>query len=87
MIKKSANVYWECLGKKGKGQISTDTGALERYRTRIRGRSNAMNGLTGKWVGIDASKCKVDAAVLDDKGKTKSHVFNSDAKGLTALLA
>jgi osmotically inducible protein OsmC len=31
MIEKSANVHWEGPGKKGKGQISTETGALERY--------------------------------------------------------
>lgn len=46
-----------------------------------------MNGFTGKWVGIDVSKSKLDVALLDDNGKTKSHVFNNDAKGLAALLA
>ncbi len=31
MIEKNASVHWEGPGKKGKGQISTETGALERY--------------------------------------------------------
>jgi osmotically inducible protein OsmC len=31
MIEKAASVHWEGPGKKGKGQISTETGALERY--------------------------------------------------------
>lgn len=31
MIEKTASVHWEGPGKKGKGQISTETGALERY--------------------------------------------------------
>jgi osmotically inducible protein OsmC len=31
MIEKTASVHWEGQGKKGKGQISTETGALERY--------------------------------------------------------
>ncbi len=31
MIEKTASVYWEGPGKKGHGQISTETGALERY--------------------------------------------------------
>jgi len=31
MIDKSASVHWEGPGKKGQGQISTETGALERY--------------------------------------------------------
>lgn len=31
MIEKSASVHWEGQGKNGKGQISTETGALERY--------------------------------------------------------
>lgn len=31
MIEKSASVYWEGPGKKGKGHISTETGALQRY--------------------------------------------------------
>ena len=31
MIEKTASVHWEGSGKRGKGQISTETGALERY--------------------------------------------------------
>ncbi len=31
MIEKTASVHWEGPGKEGKGQISTETGALERY--------------------------------------------------------
>ena len=31
MIEKTASAHWEGPGKKGKGQISTETGALERY--------------------------------------------------------
>lgn len=31
MIEKSATVHWEGRGKQGQGQISTDTGALERH--------------------------------------------------------
>ncbi|WP_394790677.1 OsmC family protein [Rhodoferax sp.] len=31
MIEKSANVHWEGPGKKGLGQISTETGALDSY--------------------------------------------------------
>ena len=31
MIEKTASVHWEGPGKKGKGQISTETGALKRY--------------------------------------------------------
>jgi osmotically inducible protein OsmC len=31
MIEKTASVHWEGPGKKGQGQISTETGALERY--------------------------------------------------------
>jgi osmotically inducible protein OsmC len=31
MIEKTASVRWEGPGKKGKGLIGTDTGALERY--------------------------------------------------------
>lgn len=31
MIEKSANVHWEGPGKKGQGQISTETGALQLY--------------------------------------------------------
>lgn len=30
-IEKSASVHWEGRGKAGQGQISTDTGALEKY--------------------------------------------------------
>jgi osmotically inducible protein OsmC len=31
MIEKTASVHWEGPGKKGQGQISTETGALERH--------------------------------------------------------
>lgn len=31
MIEKTASVHWEGPGKQGQGQISTETGALERY--------------------------------------------------------
>jgi osmotically inducible protein OsmC len=31
MIEKTASVHWEGPGKKGQGQISTETGSLERY--------------------------------------------------------
>ena len=31
MIEKTASVHWEGPGKKGQGQISTETGALQRY--------------------------------------------------------
>ena len=31
MIEKTANVHWEGRGKKGQGQISTETGALRQY--------------------------------------------------------
>jgi lipoyl-dependent peroxiredoxin len=31
MIEKNASVHWEGQGKKGQGQISTETGALERH--------------------------------------------------------
>jgi osmotically inducible protein OsmC len=31
MIEKAASVHWEGPGKKGQGQISTETGALDRY--------------------------------------------------------
>jgi lipoyl-dependent peroxiredoxin len=31
MTEKTANVHWEGPGKKGQGQISTETGALKRY--------------------------------------------------------
>ena len=46
-----------------------------------------MNGITGWWVGIDVSKSKLDVAVLDERGKVKSHVFDNAAKGLEALIA
>lgn len=31
MIEKTATVHWEGAGKKGQGQISTETGALSKY--------------------------------------------------------
>ena len=46
-----------------------------------------MNGNTGWWVGVDVSKSKLDVAVLDDRGKIKSHVFDNSAKGFEALIA
>ena len=45
-----------------------------------------MNGSTGRWVGIDVSKSKLDVALLDERGKVKNHVFANDAKGHAALL-
>jgi transposase len=46
-----------------------------------------MNESTGRWVGIDVAKSKLDVALLDERGKTKSHVFANDAKGHAALMA
>jgi hypothetical protein len=46
-----------------------------------------MNGSTGRWVGIDVAKSKLDVALLDERGKVKSHVFSNDAKGHAALIA
>ena len=31
MSEKKASVHWEGAGKTGKGQVSTETGALDRY--------------------------------------------------------
>ena len=31
-----------------------------------------MNGSTGRWVGIDVAKSKLDVALLDERGKVKS---------------
>ena len=45
-----------------------------------------MNEHTGRWVGIDISKSKLDVALLDQQGKVKSHVFANDAKGHAALV-
>jgi transposase len=44
-----------------------------------------MNGITGRWVGIDVSKSKLDVALLDERGKVKNHVFANDPKGHTSL--
>src|SRR5882757_10948936 len=44
-----------------------------------------MNGSTGRWVGIDVAKSKLDVALLDERGKVKNHVFANDAKGHAAL--
>ena len=44
-----------------------------------------MNEHTGRWVGIDISKSKLDVPLLDPQGKVKSHVFANDAKGHAAL--
>jgi transposase len=46
-----------------------------------------MNGSTGRWVGIDISKSKLDVALLDERGKLKSHVFSNDSKGHGMLVA
>jgi hypothetical protein len=45
-----------------------------------------MNGSTGRWVGIDVSKGKLDLAVLDERDKIKSHVFANDGKGHAAVM-
>jgi transposase len=45
-----------------------------------------MDGNTGRWVGIDVSKGKLDVALLDERGKVKSHVFANDAKGHATLV-
>ncbi|HWR88202.1 MAG TPA: IS110 family transposase [Acidiferrobacterales bacterium] len=46
-----------------------------------------MNGSIGRWVGIDIAKSKLDVALLDQRGKLKSHVFANDTRGHAALLA
>jgi len=46
-----------------------------------------MNGSTGRWVGIDVAKSKLDVALLDERGKIKSHVFANDTMGHAALIA
>lgn len=46
-----------------------------------------MNGSTGRWVGIDVAKGKLDVALLDENDKFKSHVFANDTKGHTELMA
>ena len=46
-----------------------------------------MNANTVRWVGIDVAKSKLDVALLDERGKIKSHVFANDAKGHAALVA
>lgn len=46
-----------------------------------------MNGSTDLWVGIDVAKSKLDVAMLDERGKLRSHVFANDAKGHVALMA
>lgn len=40
-----------------------------------------MNGGTGRWVGIDVAKSKLDVALLDERGKVKSHVNPARIKG------
>lgn len=45
-----------------------------------------MNGNTGRWVGIDVAKSKLDVALLDERGKFKNRVFANDAKGHAALI-
>jgi transposase len=39
------------------------------------------------WVGIDVSKRKLDVALLDERGKIKSRVFDNDAQGHQALVS
>ncbi len=46
-----------------------------------------MNGSTGWWVGVDVAKIKLDVALLDERGKIKSHVFDNNARGFEALIA
>lgn len=46
-----------------------------------------MNGSMERWVGIDVAKSKLDVALLDERGKVKSHVFNNDTKGHAALMS
>ena len=46
-----------------------------------------MNGSTGRWVGIDVAKNKLDVALLDERGKFKNQVFANDAKGYASLIA
>ena len=46
-----------------------------------------MNGSTGRWVGIDVAKSKLDVDLLDERGKFKNHVFANDAKGHALLIA
>lgn len=38
------------------------------------------------WVGIDVSKRKLDVALMDERGKLKSRVFDNDSPGHAALL-
>ena len=44
-----------------------------------------MNG--NRWMAIDVAKSKLYVAVLDDRGKIKSHVFDNSASGFEALFA
>ncbi len=46
-----------------------------------------MNENTGWWLGVDVAKSKLDVALLDERGKIKSRVFDNSAKGVGALLA
>ena len=46
-----------------------------------------MNDGDERWVGIDVSKSKLDVALLDSRGKVKSHVFPNDPRGHAALMA
>lgn len=46
-----------------------------------------MNESTGRWVGIDVAKSKLDVALLDGRGKFKNHVFANVAKGHACLIA
>ncbi|MCR5881407.1 transposase [Rhizobacter sp. J219] len=38
------------------------------------------------WVGVDVSKRELDVALMDERGKVKSRVFDNDAQGHAALL-
>jgi transposase len=46
-----------------------------------------MNESTRRWVGIDVSKAKLDAAALDERGKVRNRVFANERKGFDALIA
>ena len=52
----------------------------------MRGRSDRVNEHTGRWIGIEISKAKLGVALLDQRGKARSHVFNKDAKGHALMI-
>ena len=39
------------------------------------------------WVGVDVSKRKLDVALMDERGKYKSRVFENTVNGFGALIA